>query len=307
MSSTPIVFFGTDDFSLATLTALLRSEHQVAAVVTKPDTKRGRGHKLLPPRVKSIAEEYDIPVLQPRTLSEITNTIKELQPAVGVLVSFGKIIPASIIDLFAFGIINIHPSKLPRYRGPSPIESAILHGDSETGVSIMQLSAEMDAGPIYRFTPYPLSGNESQPALYGALAEVGATALIEVLPQILDGSLIPTPQNDSEATYCSLIQKTDGIIDWNKPAEQIEREIRAYATWPQSRTELGGVPVIITAATLSSYKWKPTPGHVMPMKDKLFIGTGQGWLEILSLKPVGKKEMPAGAFLTGYKARLDTA
>ncbi len=288
-----IVFFGTEEFSATSLQALLENGFNVVAVVTKPDSKKGRGHKLMPPTVKVIAMEHNIPVWQPAKLSDITDDIKALQPVTGVLVSFGKIIPQSIINLFTPGIINVHPSKLPMYRGSSPIEAAILNGDTETGVSIMQLSARMDAGPVYSFVSYPLTGQETQPELYEKLSEAGANELVRVLPGIIDGSLQPTPQDESEATYCKLIQKDNGVIDWSKPAEQLEREIRAYQPWPGSRTTIGATDVIITKAHTSSE----------PSELSKLCGDNT-YLVIDSLKPAGKKEMPVTAFLAGYKDRF---
>lgn len=297
-----IIFFGTEEFSAESLRALIANGFNIAAVVTKPDSKKGRGQKMISPTVKVIAQKHDIPVWQPAKLRDITEDIKQLQPATGVLVSFGKIIPQSTIDLFTPGIINVHPSPLPKYRGPSPIESAILHGDSETGVSIMQLSAAMDAGPVYSFASHLLKGTETQPELYETLSKVGASELVRVLPQIISGELQPTPQDESAATYCQLIQKSDGTIDWNKPAEQIVREIRAYKGWPGSRTTLGEIDVIITSAGAVECIGLSHEG--VPL-DHFTVPCGDGWcLSIESLKPVGKKEMPIQAFLAGYKDRL---
>lgn len=297
-----IIFFGTEEFSAESLRALIAGGFTIAAVVTKPDSKKGRGHKMIPPTVKIIAQEHNIPVWQPAKLRDITEDVKQLQPVTGVLVSFGKIIPQSTIDLFTPGIINVHPSPLPKYRGPSPIESAILHGDSETGVSIMQVSAAMDAGPVYSFVSHPLKGTETQPELYETLSKIGASELVRVLPQIISGELQPTPQDESAATYCQLIQKSDSTIDWNKPAEQIVREIRAYKGWPGSRTTLGEVDVIITNASVIECMGLPPEGAPL---DQLTIRCGDGWcLRIDSLKPVGKKEMPIQAFLAGYRDRL---
>ena len=288
-----IVFFGTEDFSAISLRALIAAGFDIAAVVTKPDSKKGRGHKLVPPTVKVIAEAHDIPVWQPAKLSDITDAVKALQPATGVLVSFGKIIPQSTIDLFTPGIINVHPSRLPQYRGPSPIESAILYDDDETGVSIMQLSAQMDAGPVYSYAPILLNGTETAPELYKNLGEIGATMLTQLLPGIISGDIVGAPQDDTQATYCQLIQKSDGVINWSKPAAQIEREIRAYQSWPQSRTTIGGIDVIITDA------------HASTTPDQLALQCGDNnYLIINEIKPIGKKEMPLQAFLAGYKDRL---
>lgn len=299
----PIVFFGTEDFSLGTLRTLVEADYPIALVVTKPDAPQGRGHKLTPPIVKTYAEEHGIPVLQPQKLAEITEDIKTLGNPAGVLVSYGKIIPQSIIDLFTPGIINVHPSLLPTYRGPSPIETAMLNGDHETGVSIMQLSSAMDAGPVYAQTRYAVSGKETVDTLYAELGAVGTKLLLDTLPQILDGSLTPIPQDDSLATYCHIIKKSDGDIVWLKPAEQLEREIRAYKGWPGSRTRLGSLDIVITEASVATMG-SSTPGKLMLEKSRLFVGTGKDWLEIHALKPTGKKEMPVAAFLAGYKSQL---
>ena len=286
----PIIFFGTEEFSATSLQALIDARFTIAAVVTKPDTKRGRGKTLTPPAVKRIAQKYDIPVWQPTSLRDIVSDITALQPVTGVLVSFGKIIPQSIIDLFSPGIINVHPSRLPQYRGPSPIETAILNGDTETGVSIMQLSAAMDAGPVYGFTAHNLNGTETTPELYDTLGDIGAAMLTSLLPGILDGTVAAQPQDDQNATYCPMITKADSTLNWTKSAAQLEREIRAYIPWPGSKTTLFGIDVTVTKA------------HVSPTKSGgLSIQCGdKNYLVIDTLKPSGKKEMPAQAFLSGY-------
>lgn len=295
-----IIFFGTETFSAESLKALLDVNFDIVAVVTKPDQPKGRGHKLTEPIVKTIARQHDISVWQPTKLADITDQITALQPVTGVLVSYGKIIPQSIIDLFTPGIINVHPSPLPKYRGSSPIESAILHGDTETGVSIMQLSAKMDAGSVYSFVSHTLTGTETQPELYRKLSEVSARQLVSILPSIISGQLQPTPQDETEASYCQLIQKSDGIIDWTKSAKQIEREIRAYKTWPQSRTTLGSVDVIIGTAHIEDHLGLPKASS-----DTFHIICGDGIpLFIDSIKPIGKKEMPIQAFLAGYRDKI---
>ncbi len=301
-TSKKIIFFGTEEFSLTALTGLIEAGYDIAAVVTKPDSKQGRGHQLTAPAVKVLAEKHNIPVWQPTKLKDISDDAIALQPVAGVLVSYGKIIPQSTIDLFTPGIINVHPSLLPKYRGPSPIESAILNGDDKTGVTIMQLTAEMDAGPLYTAKQHPLTGSETQPALYQTLATVGTDLLLETLPRILAGDLQPSPQDDSQASYCQLLQKEDGIIDWQQPAVEIERRIRAYKTWPRSRTTLGSIEIIITAAHTGPDSG--TPGTYGPSPGSLTIYTGEGSLIIDQLKPLGKKEMPAQAFLSGYSTQL---
>jgi methionyl-tRNA formyltransferase len=301
--SNPIVFFGTEDFSLVALTALVESGFNIVAVVTKLDSPRGRGHKMTPPAVKSYAAEHGIPVWQPAKLSEISDDIAELERPAGVLVSYGKIIPQSIIDLFTPGIINVHPSLLPRYRGPSPIEAAILGGDKVTGVSIMQLSAEMDAGPVFQQSRLELKGDETAEDLYESLGKIGSKMLIDLLPSILDGSVTPHPQDETAATYCQLLNKSDGNINWNDAAEVIEARIRAYHLWPKSRTKIGDIDVIITQARVID-DGSNNPGKISVSGNELRVGTGNGQLDIVALMPLGKKEMPVTAFLSGYRSRI---
>lgn len=301
--SKQIVFFGTEDFSLITLKALVENGYAITAVITKPDQPKGRGKSVEAPPVKIYAQKHAIPVLQPKKLLEIIDTIRALNSPVGILVSYGKIIPQQVIDLFTPGIINIHPSLLPKYRGPSPIEAAILHGDTHTGVSIMQLSAAMDAGPVYKQLAVPSYGNETAEDLYEDLGYRGTAMLLEILPSIISGDLTPVAQDDSKATYCQLIKKDDGIIDWSQTAAQIERKIRAYHEWPQSRTTLGTVDVIITSAQ-TYLTTKKQPGTVEVIGTDLLVYASDTALRIKTLKPLGKKEMPVQAFLAGYRNRI---
>lgn len=298
----PIVFFGTEDFSLIALQTLIEAGYSIAAVITKPDSPQGRGHHLTSPAVKIFARERNIPVWQPNKLSDIAYDVTNLGNPVGILVSYGKIIPGSIIDLFTPGIINVHPSLLPLYRGPSPIESAILNGDKETGVSIMKLSPKMDAGPVYKQFKISLTGKEASKQLYENLGKTGSELLVEILPSIIDGSLLPIDQDESAATYCHMLKKSDGVIDWSKDAKIIEAQIRAYHIWPKSRTVLDGMEVIITSAEVIDADYG-NPGRTTIKDGELIVSAGAGALRILSLKPLGKKEMPVRAFLSGYHSQ----
>lgn len=257
-TSKTIVFFGTDEFSAVSLRELIDHGFTIGAVVTKPDSRKGRGRELQPSLVKQIAVENNIPVWQPLKMTEIADEITSLntqngEKAVGVLVSYGKIIPQAIIDLFEPGIINVHPSLLPKYRGPSPIESAIINGDTVTGVSIMQLSAAMDAGPVYKQVVFPLSDTETAPELETKLALLGAQELVTILPSIISGALTAAPQHESVATYCALLQKEDSQL---KPelitAEQAERQVRAYLAYPKTKATITGHSVVITKAHIES-------------------------------------------------------
>lgn len=290
MSKT-IVFFGTDTFSAHALTSLIEADYTIGAVITKPDSKSGRGQRLTAPLVKRIAEEHGIPVWQPAQLSDITDSIKALGDVIGVLSSYGRIVPSEIIELFSPGIINIHPSLLPLYRGPSPIETAIANGDAETGVSIMQLSAAMDAGPIYAQKVYPLDGKETANELYDTLATLGGRMLTEVLPRIIDESLTPTPQPDG-ATYCSLLSKSDALLDPKKmTAVQAERHVRAYIEFPKSKITLKGYPIIVTKAHVASSK----------TKEQEIAFLGGDFLSIDELIGPSGRKMSGEAFLNGHK------
>ena len=291
--SQKIVFFGTEDFSLTALTGLIEAGYPIAAVVTKPDSRKGRGQHTVAPQVKVLATRHNIPVLQPDRLEEIIPEIKKIGTATGVLVSYGKIIPQSIIDLFTPGIVNVHPSILPKYRGPSPIESAIKNGDEITGATIMQLSAKMDAGPIYKAKQHPLSGTESRPELYHALADIGTNLLLETLPLIIDGTLRPTPQDEQAAIYCQLLQKSDADLKLSTmSAQQAERIIRAHIGFPKSKLTLLGQTVIVTKAHVDTIQKTPLDSIC---QDGEYLCVDE------LIAPSGKR-MDAAAFLRGYAA-----
>lgn len=236
----------------------------------------------------------------------VTGKLSELKPhkaEIAVLAAFGRIIPQSILDEFPLGVINIHPSLLPLYRGPTPIEQTILDGARKTGVSIMRLTAGMDEGPIYKQKTVHIKPGESKQALTECLQLLGAELIKEFLPDIHSGKLKPRQQpHPDRATYSNKISKQDGVLNFAKAAEVLEREIRAYAEWPKSRTKLANIDVIITRAKPSNNTLKP--GEVLAKDKHLFIGCAGGSLEILSLKPTGKAEMSASAFLAGYKNKL---
>jgi len=298
MSKT-ILFFGTDTFSAAALTSLIEADYTIGAVITKPDSKSGRGQHLTAPLVKQIALQHDIPVWQPTKLIDLVPDIIQLRDQtdikelVGVLSSYGRIIPQAIIDLFTPGIINIHPSLLPKYRGPSPIESAIENGDQQTGISIMQLSAEMDAGPIYAQVPYLLDGTETQPALYEELAALGGRVLVETLPEIIDGQLLPTPQSDDDAMYCHLLTKHDSVLHpGHLTAIEAERKVRAHLQYPKSKMTLLNQPVILTKVHVAP---EPSSPLDVVFKDGHFLVIDE------LIGPSGRR-MSGSAFLNGYAA-----
>lgn len=290
-TSKTILFFGTEEFSLKSLEKLIEADFTIGAVITKPDSQKGRGRKLTAPSVKTLALKHGIDVWQPNKLSEITEKIANFDDPIGVLVSFGKIVPQSIIDLFNPGIINVHPSLLPLYRGPSPIESAIKNGDVQTGVSIMKLDAKMDAGPVYKQVALRLEGNETKPELYETLAEIGANTLATALPAIIDGSLQPAAQNDEEAVYCQLLTKDQTTIDPAKfTATEIERIIRAHLGYPKTRLPFYGDTPIVTKARVSE------------LANDCTIITSDAFLQIDELVAKSGKTMTAQDYLRGLRS-----
>ena len=290
-TSKTIVFFGTDEFSAASLRELIAKGFTISAVVTKPDSRKGRGRELAKPIVKEIAEANNIPVWQPLDVRAIAEHVEKLHDPIGVLVSYGKIIPQSIIDLFKPGIINVHPSLLPLYRGPSPIESAILHGDTETGVTIMQLSAGMDAGPIYSQITVPLIDVETAPDLEVQLGELGAQELGLTLPAIMNGTVQPTPQNDEIATYCKLLSKEESLLDTQAlTAEQAERHVRAYLAFPKTKVTVAGQQIVVTKAHVSTSSSTPLD---IECADGRFLSVDE------LIGPSGKA-MNAQGFVNGY-------
>lgn len=289
----PIIFFGTEDFSAVSLQKLIDENFEIAGIITKPDSKKGRGQKLQSPKVKKIGEKFKIPVLQPQKMSEIVDFVKTFENPVGVLVSFGRIIPQEIIDLFTPAIVNVHPSLLPKYRGPSPIESAILNGDSKTGVSLMKLSKEMDAGDVYSQEEIKLSKTETASELYEICGKIGAEMLVQDLPKIISGELKGKKQDNSQAEYCQLLKKSDSILDpKNQTAKQAEQQIRAFEIFPKSKIMIDKRTIIIKSAEVLDHDMKKSP-LTLKFADGAFLN-----IKTL-ITPTGK-ETTAESFINGY-------
>ena len=290
----PIVFFGTEEFSAISLQALIDADFEISAIITKPDSRKGRGQKLQSPTVKKIGEKFNIPVLQPSKMNEIVDFIENLPVRpIGVLVSFGRIIPQNIIELFDGGIVNVHPSLLPKYRGPSPIESTIFNGDKKTGVSIMSLSKEMDAGDVYIQEEFPLKGNETSSELYETCGKIGAEMLISHLPAIMSAKMTANPQNDSEATYCQLLKKSDAILNpETQTAEQAERQIRAFEIFPKSKIQIGENLLIVNSAKVMNEN-----SNNSPLTIKFSDGK---FLQIEKTTAPSGKQMSAESYINGY-------
>ncbi|HEC07885.1 MAG TPA: methionyl-tRNA formyltransferase [Thiolapillus brandeum] len=294
-----IVFAGTPDFSVPPLQALLKSAHDVVAVYTQPDRPSGRGRKLLPGPVKSQALDAGIPVHQPTSLKDEAEVqiLRELQPDLMVVVAYGLLLPESVLGVPRLGCVNIHASILPRWRGAAPIQRAIQAGDAESGVSIMRMDKGLDTGPVYLTRIIPLAADETGGSLHDRLSQLGAQALMEALPGIADGSLQPVVQEEAEATYAAKLEKKEAQIDWNRPAEEIERQVRAFNPWPVAFTPYENANLRIWNAHAID-GMTAEPGTVMSAtREGVDVSTGKGLLRITRLQMPGKRAMDAQDFI----------
>jgi len=295
----PLIFFGNERLATAvtttapTLRALITAGYPIAAVVSHDEHSTSRKKRLL--EIAEVAHAHNIPVLLPTKPADILEQLKSYRPAAAVLIAYGKIVPQNVIDVFPKGIINIHPSPLPEYRGPTPVEQAILDGRIQTAVSLMQLEKAMDAGPVYAQRDVPITPDISKQALATTLLETGAELLIQNLPSILDGRLQPTPQDESRATYCNLLNKRAGKLDPStKTAAQLEREIRAYLGYPKSRLTFNDNEVIVTTAHVVDSA--TDQALVVNCADNTLLAIDQ------LIAPSGKS-MDAASFIRGYSTR----
>lgn len=296
-----IVFMGTPDFSVGALEALLKAGHEVTAVVTQPDKCKGRSDKLIFSPVKECALAHDIPVLQPERIKR-PEAVEELQkyPAdVFVVAAFGQILSKKILDMPKYGSINIHASLLPKYRGSSPIQWAVINGEEETGVTIMQMDEGLDTGDILYQKTLKLEPKETGESLFERLAVLGAEAIVEALPLLEEGKLTPIPQKEEEATKTVMLKKAMGEIDWTKSAVEIERLVRGLNSWPSAYTYMDGKQLKIWDADVDK-EADVKPGEVAFVEKQRFaVGCGEGILWINSLQLEGKKRMDTQAFLLG--------
>ncbi|MGH7157726.1 MAG: methionyl-tRNA formyltransferase [Candidatus Saccharimonadales bacterium] len=301
MSET-IIFFGSGPVAAKSLELLLKN-FKVEAVVTKP---RPQHHKGSVP-VLDIASAHKLKVFTARNKAELTNIFrpKPFKSRLAILIDFGIIVPQSVIDYFPLGIVNSHFSLLPEWRGADPITFAILSGQDKTGVSLMLLTAGMDEGPLLSQVQTDITAGMTTPELTEVLVNQSYAALCETLPPYFSGQIVPAPQEavtlakNRTPTYSRRLTKDDGVIDWKKPAAEIEREIRAFADWPQSRTNFGGLDVILTKTHILELSGKPGTRIIIDKNPVVFCGAVA--LAIDGIKPAGKKEMSGRAFLAGYK------
>lgn len=309
-----VVFFGTGSFAVPILEKLASSAFRPVLVVTSPDAPKGRRAVLTPPPVKIAAEGLGLDVYQPISLKaeEAIQRIKSVEPTVGVSAAYGKIIPKRILNIFPKGILNVHPSLLPRWRGPTPIQAAILAGDEKTGVTIILMDEEIDHGPILAKRELPITNNQllkpDYPVLSQKLAEIGAELIVDILQKWLWGALSPAPQNHDAATFCHKFTREDAKIDWSKPAEEINRMVRALnpepGTWTSYQTTNSKLQIMkILAVTIPQHSQvckDVVAGGVFEYEKKLAVKCGNGVLILDIVQPEGKKPMPGEAFLCGH-------
>jgi len=291
---------GTPEFSVPVLNSLIQN-YNIITVVTQPDKKVGRKQELTSSPVKKVALENKIEVLQPDKIDQsFVSEIKEINPDLIVVVAYGFILPQELLNIPKYGVINIHASLLPKYRGASPIQSAILNGDQVTGVSIMLINEKMDQGPILSQSEADIEPGETFSSLHDKLAILGSHLLIDTLPKYLNQEIKPIIQDDTQATYCQKITKDDGKIDWSKPATEIETMIRAFDPWPETWSYWGDKKLKILAGTVNNSRTLDKAGTILKDGDNLLICTGEGNLQVKKIQLEGKKEMGVKDFLNGY-------
>ena len=304
-----IIFFGTPEFSVPFLQALIdEPEIEVVAIVAQPDKAQGRGKQIHPGQVSILAQNQSIPILQPASLKNdkaFTKSLSQYQADLFVVVAYGKIIPGSILEIPPKGAVNVHPSLLPKHRGPSPMQWAIAQGDIQTGVSIMLLDKGMDTGPLLATESISLDGDETYGSLVNKVHQMGPRLLIRSIKSYMAGALKPIAQEDANATETRLLTREDGHIDWTESIIEIERKLRAYHPWPGmfaiwERKPENHLRIKILTIKPADFRADVPPGTVVSKEGKLYVDCKDGTLEILELQPEGKQKMKAAAFIQGY-------
>jgi methionyl-tRNA formyltransferase len=302
-ASLKIIFAGTPDFAARHLDALLASEHQVVGVFTQPDRPSGRGNKLTPGPVKVLAQSHDVPVFQPKSLKPEENQqlVADLQADIMVVVAYGLILPKAVLDMPRLGCINVHGSLLPRWRGAAPIQRSLWAGDSETGVTIMQMDVGLDTGDMLHKLSCPITPEDTSASLYDKLAELGPQGMLDTLDLLASGKAQPEVQDEALVSYAEKLSKEEARLDWSLSAAQLERCIRAFNPWPVSFFLIEDQPVKVWQASVLPHQNKQ-PGEIIHAdKNGIQIATADGVLNLLSLQPAGKKAMSAQDLLNSRR------
>jgi methionyl-tRNA formyltransferase len=300
-----LVFLGTPAFAVPTLERIVEAGHQVLAVVTQPDRPRGRGQHPSPPPVKEAAARMGLPVRQPERvrLPEAVEFLRALGAEAMVVVGYGQIIPQSVIDLAPLGIVNVHASLLPKYRGAGPVQWAILNGETRTGVTTMRIDAGLDTGDMLLQTETEIGPDENAVELGQRLAAMGADLLVKTLAGLVAGAIVPRKQDSSQATWARLLKKEDGIIDWSQPAQSIHNRVRGLQPWPGACTTFRGQTLHIWKSRPFPGPWPLAPGPCLPAPGPrpLVVRCGSGALELLEVQLEGRKRISAADFANGQR------
>lgn len=302
-----VVFAGTPDFAATALQSLIVAGYEIAGVYSQPDRPAGRGRKLTPSPVKQVALDAGLPVFQPESLKipEAQAELTALAPDVMVVAAYGLILPPAILAIPRHGCLNIHASLLPRWRGAAPIQRAIAAGDSETGITIMQMDRGLDTGDMLLKVATPITPEDTGGSLHDRLAELSGDAIVDALARLAEGTLSAEPQDDSQACYAHKLAKEEGHIDWNRPALAIERQIRAFSPWPGSYTDLDGQRIRIhQARALSDGTAKPAGTVLARERTGVEVACGEGVLRIAQLQLPGARAQTAGDLINGGKPLL---
>ena len=306
-ASWPIVFMGTPDTAAFTLGYLLQGPDPVVGVVTQPDRPAGRGQKPVSSPVRKLAESHGIPVLGPEKMrdSSFENTLKSWQPQLIVVVAYGRILPAAILEVAPHGCMNVHYSLLPKYRGAAPVAWTIINGEEKSGVTTMKLVEKMDAGPIYLQAEVTLAPDETTASLQARLTPIGARLLLETIEKMKDGSLVSKTQDETEVSFAPILKKQDGLIDWTQPAATIARRIRGFNPWPSAYTKLHGKLMKIHHGQIVSTSATGGPGEVIRAdRDGFWVATGFGVLSLEEVQLENRKRLPGGEFLKGARVNI---
>lgn len=306
-----IIFMGTPEFAVPSLQALIDNKFDVRAVVTQPDRPKGRGRKLAPPPIKVLAEQAGIPVLQPTKVrtEEYLNELKSFDPDVILVAAYGRILTQAVIDLPRFGCINVHGSLLPKYRGAAPVHWAILNGEKEAGITIMQMDAGLDTGDMLISEAIAITQDDTTATLAPRLAQLGGKLLVQAVKQLNQGKLVPVKQDDSLASLAPLLTKDDGIIDWQRSAFLISCQIRGLDPWPKAFTTLGGEKIHLFKPSVINQTPETvlTPGTICRAdKQGLLIACARDTLLVTEIQAQGGKRMPVSSFLQGHQIHEGT-
>jgi methionyl-tRNA formyltransferase len=298
-----IIFMGTPAFAVPVLDALTRTNHDIVGVFTRVDKPAGRGGKLAPPPVKQLALTHTLPIFQPKTLrrDESITSVRDLRPDLIVVSAYGLILPRDLLAIPPRGCVNTHASLLPRHRGAAPISAAILAGDSETGVTLMQMDQGIDTGPMVAQSKLPITSGDTTETLTAKLAQIAAALLLEYLPRILAGAVPVQTQDESRATYAKMLQKEQGLIDWHLSADEISRKVRAYNPWPSAYTFWNGTLLKIIGADPLATNPSGEPGTVVQLRQEVAVVCGTGALHLSKVQLAGKRVMEIGEFMRGQR------